>query len=147
MSTLREKVKREQDMLGRIALLDAKADDCISRLRAQPVDEAEACRILREYIGYKFSVDAEDFAQTDNIIGLARISFQKAIKEGMVFYDQRNCHGVSESMDKKVLLITSVEQKLGFTFPVEEYIQIDTVADLARIIVPHLCIPEAEETR
>lgn len=145
MSTLREKVKQEQNILKQIAVLDAKADDCISRLLVQSVDEAGVCRIFREYIGYKFSIDAEDFGQTDNLIELAKISFQKALKDGMVFCDQRNCHGVSESMDKKVLLITSIEQKLGFTFPVDEYIQIDTIADLARVTVPHLLYVQKAE--
>ncbi len=144
MGTLREKVKKEQDLIEVIAALDAKADACIAQLRIEPADESRVYEIFREYISYKFSVDAEDFSKTENLIQLAKISFQKALKDGMVFCDQRNCHGVSESMDKKVLLITSIEQKLGFTFSVEEYMQIDTIADLARVTLPYLNKAERE---
>lgn len=144
MSTLRERAKREQDILKQIALLDAKADRCISRIQTQPIEETEVHQILQEYIHYKFSVDSADFAQTENIIALAKISFRKTMAKGMIFYDQKNCHGVSESMDKKVLLITSIEQKLGFAFSMEEYIQIDTIADLAHMMMPHICAQRTE---
>lgn len=89
--------------------------------------------VLTDYICYKFMLDESDFT-CDNLITLAKISISKAVKNKEVHWDQKDCHGTTESMTKKIMLISSIERNLGITFSRQEYMDLDTVDDLANII-------------
>ncbi len=139
MPTLREKLHAQQRFAAQVAEWNRCAEDCIKQILAmQPPVREDINRLMHQYLRWKFCTTDEEYAQTDNIIELARLSIKRALKNGAIFYDQRDCHGVSESMEKKMLMITDVEQKIGYTFPVECYIQIDTVSDLSDQIYAYL---------
>lgn len=109
------------------------AEDIIGCLKKGTMDEEMVKTVLTEYIRYKFMLEQSDFT-CDNLITLAKLSIAKAVKNKKVHWDQKDCHGTTESMTKKIMLISSIERYLGISFSREEYMELDTVTDLAEII-------------
>lgn len=119
-------------------LEEMKDQQCGSQELAQRMlvaEPKELDKIVQDYVAYKFMLEPKDFEQTDNIIRLADISVKSAVKNKKVRWDQRDCHGATESMNKKVLMIRSLERSLGFRFSNDEYMDIDTISDLASAVL------------
>ncbi|MCD8357050.1 MAG: hypothetical protein LUE11_10850 [Clostridia bacterium] len=119
-------------------LEDIKDQQCGSQELAQRMliaEPEELKKIVQDYVAYKFMLELQDFEQTDNIIKLADISVKNAVKHKNVRWDQRDCHGATESMNKKVLMVSALERSLGFRFSNDEYMNINTVSDLAAAVL------------
>lgn len=109
------------------------AEDIICCLKGGVQDAEMVKAVLTDYICYKFMLEISDFT-SDNLITLAKISISKAVKNKEVHWDQKDCHGTTESMTKKIMLVSSIERYLGIAFSREEYMALDTVTDLANIV-------------
>lgn len=109
------------------------AEDIIHCLKEGATDVDMVKTVLTKYICYKFMLEESDFG-CDNLITLAKISISKAVKNKEVHWDQKDCHGTTESMTKKIMLVSSIERYLNISFSREEYMALDTVTDLAEIV-------------
>ena len=125
---------RERVLRRKFTDNDALAEKTIEGIRGnKPTDAALIKAALTQYIQYKFDLNADEM-ETENLIRLSQISIRKAIANNAVFRDQKDCHGTTESMIKKILVIQSIEKRLQLTLSRDDYMGIDTVSDLANIV-------------
>jgi len=129
-TSLREKVAR-----ARMIENNRKSEEALAALfKNRSLRYEEVKTALTGYILGKYMLEDHEFC-TEDLIELSKISIKKAMANKTLFLDQKDCHGTTESMTKKILLITSIEKRLSFELTREEYMEIDTIADLAAIIM------------
>lgn len=95
---------------------------------------SDADAIILDYISYKFMLEREQLQITDDLIDLAKRSVSQAIKTREIKWDQKDFHGTTESMTKKILLVTSIEKNLDIKIDKKAYMQLNTAQDLRNIV-------------
>ena len=97
---------------------------------------------VRTFVALKYSLEPSDFAATDNLTELAKISLARVLA---VPADQvtklevgENCEGASSSDVKRTLLLVRIQKLLSVKLSLRELMQIDTLEDVTRLLWPHL---------
>lgn len=91
---------------------------------------------LRGYVGCKFFLD-DDEMTSDDLRELSELSLKKLLatyQEEALQDVSTTCTGVSSSSTKRILLIMSLQRKLGIKLPFEVSAKISTIRDLCTAI-------------
>ena len=105
--------------------------------KAGAIDFQTVYKAVSDYIRYKFELQSGDMNE-DNLIALAEVSLMRIAGQARHILAQKDCHGVTSSMDKKILLLMTLQKDVGIHIPISEYPRMATVTGLSRVIFEHI---------
>ncbi len=126
-----------RDQINRYEKLSEAEIEEMSKL-SNDIDELY--KHLKQYIRYRYVLADEDY-WSDNIDELSKYSIKKLIdlqKDEPLQDISMTCTGASSASTRKVLLLMSIQKKLGFKFDYDEVPYIETVPQLAQAIANYL---------
>lgn len=92
---------------------------------------------LRSYILHKFLLEESD-CQTDDFQELIALSLSKSMhisKELVAEFDRaKTCDGATSAMAKRILLLMSIQKKLGIQLPADEAAAVKTLTQLTELV-------------
>lgn len=126
------------DRLKRAATL---ANEALDEIRRTPdMAPSEMAAVLRRYAAIRLSL--EDSEISDSIIKMVRISVARSmhISEAELKHMDKpgQCGSAPAVLSMRVLLFLAVQERLGVKLPPEKAADIETVQDLADVLIPLL---------
>ena len=120
---------------------EAAAREAAAILAEKNPSEAFLTERLMEYLRRKFMLEEGDCA-SDRIDELSRASIAKSLKISKELLKEvdlaTSCEGATSATIKKVLFFMAVQRELGIRLAPDDIAAVETVRDLARLVLPAL---------